>query len=76
MKQNFKKVAGVVGAVAASTVAMVGSAHAAIDGAVTTAFTAVQADAVSLSAIVVPIVVAILGLGITIKLIKRFGNKM
>ncbi len=55
---------------------MLSSAHAAIDAAVGTAFTALQADATSLSAIVVPIVVAVLGLVITIKLIKRFGNKI
>lgn len=52
------------------------SAHAAIDESVTTAFDTVKADAVSLSGIVVPIVVSVLGLVITIKLIKRFGSKI
>lgn len=55
---------------------LVGSAHAALDTSVTTAFDAVKADAVTLSGIVVPIVVSVLGLVITIKLIKRFGNKI
>jgi len=60
-----------------SAFAIVGtSAHAAIDAAVGTAFTAVQTDAVSLAGIVTPIVVSILGLVIVIKLIKRFGNKL
>jgi hypothetical protein len=52
------------------------SAFAALDASIATAFSAVQDDAVALSAIVVPIVVAILGLLIVIKLIKRFGNKL
>ena len=52
------------------------TAHAALDASIATAFTAVQADAVALSAIVVPIVVSILGLVIVIKLIKRFGSKL
>lgn len=64
------------GAAGAALVASMGSASAAIDGSVSTALTAVQADATSLSAIVVPIVVAVMGLGIVIKLIKRFGNKI
>ena len=51
-------------------------AQAAIDAAVGTAFTAIQTDAVALSAIVTPIIVSILGLVIVIKLIKRFGNKL
>lgn len=55
---------------------LMASAHAAIDAAVGTAFTALQSDAVSLSGIVVPIVVSVLGLMIVIKLIKRFGNKI
>lgn len=55
---------------------MMGAAHAALDASIGTAFTAVQADATALSAIVVPIVVSILGLVIVIKLIKRFGSKI
>jgi|GEM_PF-2773623 len=52
------------------------SAFAALDESVGTALAAVQTDASALSAIVVPIVVAVLGMSITIKLIKRFGNKI
>jgi catabolite regulation protein CreA len=52
------------------------AAHAAIDASVSTAFEAVKTDAVALAAIVTPIVVAILGLALVIKLIKRFGNKI
>ena len=68
-----------VAAVVVAAALMVGlmvDANAALDSSVATAFTAVQTDAVALSAIVVPIVVAILGLVITIKLIKRFGSKI
>lgn len=57
-------------------VAAAGAASAAIDGSVATALTSVQSDATALSGIVVPIVVAVMGLGIVIKLIKRFGNKI
>lgn len=62
--------------VGVSTLGFMASAHAALDESVTTAFDAVKADAVSLSGIVVPIVVSVLGLVITIKLIKRFGSKI
>jgi len=60
----------------ASCVALVGAAHAALDASIATTFAAVQTDATALSAIVVPIVVAILGLTLVIKLVKRFGNKI
>lgn len=73
LKKKFK-VALATGA--ALAVAAVAPAHAAIDASVDAAFTALQADATELSGIVVPIVVAIMGLGIVIKLIKRFGNKI
>ncbi|MDP3671718.1 MAG: hypothetical protein Q8R69_18755 [Telluria sp.] len=74
---NFNKKAVAVVAVGSGLLAgLVGSANAAIDASVGTAFTALQTDATSLSAIVVPIVVAVLGLVIVIKLIKRFGNKI
>lgn len=67
-------------AVLASTAALLAlagaNASAALDASISTAFNAVQSDAMALSAIVVPIVVSILGLIIVIKLIKRFGNKL
>lgn len=69
----FKKL-GV--AVVASFALVAGTAHAAIDLAVGTAFNALMTDATALSAIVVPIVVGILGLVLVIKLIKRFGSKI
>jgi len=52
------------------------AASAAVDASVATAFAAVQTDAIAIAAIVMPICVAILGLGIGFKLVKRFGNKM
>lgn len=52
------------------------SANAALDASIGTAFTAVQTDAVALSALIIPIVVSVLGLMLTIKLIKKFGNKV
>jgi hypothetical protein len=50
--------------------------YAALDASVSTAFAAIQTDATSLNAIVVPILIAILGMVILIKLYKRFGNKI
>lgn len=79
MKQFYgsvKNKAAVAGALAAGLTVSAGSAMAAVDGSVATAFAALQADAVSLAGIVTPIVVAIMGLGIAIKLIKKFGNKI
>jgi hypothetical protein len=72
----MKKVSAFLLATLAMFAVMAGSAQAAIDASVGTAFNAIQTDANSLSAIVTPIVVAILGLVIVIKLIKRFGNKL
>lgn len=74
MKVKFSKLVAVSGAVAAMVVTA--AANATIDASVGTALTAVQADATSLSALVVPIVVGVMGLSIVIKLIKRFGNKI
>ena len=73
---SMKNKAAVVGAVAAGALLAMSNANAAIDASVGTAFAALQADATALSVIVVPIVVAILGLVIVIKLIKRFGSKI
>lgn len=75
-RKAVKSVAAPVAASVSIAAVTVGNAHAAIDASVGTAFTALQADAVSLSGIVIPIVVAVLGLGITISLIKRFGKKI
>lgn len=62
--------------VGAAALAASGMASAAIDPAVATSLAAVQADATALSGIVTPIVISVLGLGIVISLIKRFGNKI
>jgi hypothetical protein len=73
----MKNVKNAVMALAAGVAAFgATSANAAIDASVGTAFSAIQSDATSLSAIVTPIVVGILGLVIVIKLIKRFGSKI
>lgn len=71
MKKNL-----IVSLLATAGVFAAGAASAAVDASVSTAFTAVQADAVSMAGIVTPIVVAVLGLALGIKLIKRFGNKI
>lgn len=53
-----------------------GAANATVDPSVATAFASIQTDATSLAGTVTPICVAILGLVIGIKLVKRFGNKL
>lgn len=52
------------------------SAHAAIDASVGTAITGIVTDATSLNSLIVPAVITVLGMGVVIKLIKRFGNKI
>lgn len=78
--QNFygfmKNKAAVAGGVAALGLFSMVNANAAIDASVGIAFTALKTDASDLSAIVIPIVVAVLGMVIVIKLIHRFGNKI
>ncbi len=49
---------------------------AALDPSVATGLTGIQTDATSLNALIVPVVIAILGMLIVVKLIKRFGNKI
>lgn len=61
---------------AASTLGVIGSAHAALPEAVGTTVTAIQSDASALFALVFPVVGVVLGLMIVIKLFKRFGNKI
>jgi len=72
----FKKALGFLVGAALGVFGLMTSAHAAIDASVSTAFAAVETDAIALSAIVVPIVVSVLGLMLVIKLIKKFGNKI
>lgn len=62
--------------VAVALMTAVAIAQAEVPAAVGTAFAAVETDAKSLFATVVPYVVSVLGLMIVIKLIKRFGNKI
>jgi len=63
-------------AAAVGMLALAGAARAELPAAVATSFTEVKADATALNDLVMPIVIAILGMFIVIKLIKRFGNKI
>lgn len=65
-----------VGAVVVTTAMMVNQANAAVDAAVGTALTALQADAASLLALVFPVILAIFAMLAGIKLFKRFGSKI
>jgi len=73
---SMKNKAAVAGGLVAGALLLAENANAAIDASVGTALTAVQADAVSLSALFTPVVIAVLGLFIVMKLIKRFGSKI
>jgi hypothetical protein len=75
-KTLIKKMSAITLLAFALMAGFVGTASATIDPSVATAFTGIQTDATSLSGIVTPIVVAILGLLIVMKLIKRFGSKL
>lgn len=77
MLQNFTRRATAFKAIAAGALlSAFTAAHAALPASVGTAFAAVETEAGELRDLVVPIVVAILGMVLLIKLIKRFGNKI
>lgn len=66
----------VVGLVGGAVALTAQEAHAALPTGVDTALGAVQTDAASLMDIVAPVLIAILGMTIVLKLIKRFANKV
>lgn len=83
MKNAIRKHAHRVGTLVAmastlvvSSALMVVEANAAVDAAVGTALTALQADAASLLALVFPVILAIFAMLAGIKLFKRFGSKI
>jgi len=63
---------GSLGLVAAS----ISSAFAALPAAVGTAVTAMQTDGQGIFDLVFPVVAVLVGLGVVIKLFKRFSNKV
>lgn len=75
-----KRAVVLLGGSGAVMAGMMTSAHAALseaaETALTTAFTGAVADATELQALVITPIIGILALGIVIKLIKRFGNKI
>lgn len=80
VKDKALAVMGTAVAAGAASMVTVQQAHAelseAAETALTTAFTGAVADATELQALVITPIIAILALGIVIKLIKRFGNKI
>ncbi|MGE4292659.1 MAG: major coat protein [Desulfovibrio sp.] len=56
--------------------ASVSSAMADVPPALTAAMTGIQTDAGAIRDLVLPVVIAILGMTIGIKLVKRFANKI
>lgn len=67
----MKKIAGVVVATLAAT-----TANAALDASIATGLAGVQADAVAILALVFPVVIAVLGLQLAPKLVKRFARSI
>jgi len=72
----LQKVTGLFTGFMALMFGLMASAHAEIPASVGTAFAAIEDDAKAMADIAIPVVIAILGLMIVIKLIKRFGNKI
>ena len=68
-----KKIAASVGVV---TVVLAGAANAALDPSIATSFTAAQADAITLSGLAVPVILAIAALFIMPRLAKRFMRNL
>jgi len=68
----FKK----LGAVVALLVGGIAAANAALPAAIGTALTGVQEDGLALADLVWPIVIAIFGALLLMKLFKRFGTKI
>lgn len=68
----FKKIASGLAVV----VAGIASAHAALPGAIATEFDKVQADGLALADLVWPILLALFGAVLLMKLAKRFGSKI
>lgn len=54
--------------------AVSGLANAALDASIATGLTGIQADAVAILALVFPVVIAVFGLTMAPKLVKRFGR--
>lgn len=75
-KSKFNRLVKAGIAAGLTVAASIQQAHAALDASIGTGITAVVTDATSVSALVLPAVVTIMGLGIVIKLVKRFGNKL
>jgi hypothetical protein len=57
-------------------VGFVGTAQAALPDGITTGLTAIQTDGLLLITAVTAVVIAFIGPGIMIKLVKRFSNKI
>lgn len=63
-------------ATALGLVTLAGAAKAELPAGIATAMTEVKADATALNDLVMPIVIAVIGMLIVYKLLKRFSNKI
>lgn len=71
-----KKQLGLIGALVAAGSLASASAFAALPAAAGTAVTAMQADGQAVFDLIFPVIAALVGLSVVIKLFKRFGNKV
>ena len=73
MKTRFN---AAIGALSAALLTASVAAHAELPAVVGTSLTAIKADGQSIFDLVFPVVAAMLGLAIVLKLFKRFTNKV
>lgn len=72
MKNAFAKIAGGAAVLAAT----IGAAHAELPAVIGTEFAKVQANGLALADLVWPILLALFGAVLLMKLAKRFGSKV
>lgn len=73
MRTIMKKVGG---ALVAATAVVAGSANAALPTAISTELTALQTDGLALADLVWPVLIALFGAVLIMKLFKRFASKI
>lgn len=76
IKEAGKKLATKVAVAATMAIGLVSAAHAELPAAVATTMAQIQSDGQDMFAAVFPVVGVLVGLGIVIKLFKRFSSKV
>lgn len=76
MNKQFRNVARTAGLAVTSALAVVGSAQAALPASVTSAMTSIQTDGMALIDLAWPVIAALVGGFVLIKLFKRAASKV